>query len=163
MENLYEYRKRMLVRFQATVFDLEHAVDALPQRSWHMPLEPGGWSIHQVLVHLRDADAHAYLPRILRILAEDTPFVEDFDDSDWMAKHYNPNEPVGAILAEYRELRNKEIACLESMPADGWSRMGRHPTWGLRSIQWWVERSLAHCEEHLKQIQQSLAESIQEP
>ncbi len=160
MENLYEYRKRMLARFQAIVDDLEQAIDALSQAGWYRPLEPGGWSAHQVLVHLRDADAHAYLPRLLRILAEDTPFVEDFDDGSWMAGHYNPEEPIAAILAECRELRSREIACLERMSMDGWSRMGRHPGWGLRSIQWWVERSLAHSEEHLRQIRQSQTAGI---
>jgi len=155
MENLYAYRQRMLARFQAIVVDLEQAVDALAQKDWHSPLEPDGWSLHQVLVHLRDADAHAYLPRLLRILAVDTPFVEKFDDEGWMIEHYNPDEPVSSILAEYRELRSSEIACLESITPADWSRKGRHPTLGLRTIQWWVERSLAHSEEHLMQIQQS--------
>ena len=152
MEELWEYRQKMTDRFEAVVDDLEQAVENIPPQEYFSPLEPGGWNLHQVLVHLRDAEAHAFLPRIELILSQDHPYLENFDDEAWMAAHYDPAEPVKAVLDEYRRLRRRELKLLRLMPARSWSRAGLHPVQRVRSLQWWVEYSLSHAEEHLRQI-----------
>lgn len=118
----------------------------------HRPLKPGEWSPHRVLFHLRAAEAEAYAPRLRWILEHDQPELPDFDEGAWMAEHYDPQEPVQAILQTWQQIRRESARRLDGIPAKAWSRTGRHIYWGERTLQWWVERSLAHADEHRDQL-----------
>jgi hypothetical protein len=105
-------------------------------------------------------ERHAYSPRIERILAEDHPLLPAFDAEAWARRHYRQDEPLEEILEEYAALRQSELERLQSLPPGSWSRVGRHPVYGLRTLQWWVEKGLAHAEEHLGALQKSLEEPL---
>jgi hypothetical protein len=48
---------------------------------------------------------------------------------------------------------SRTVASLRAAPPEAWSRPSRHETYGAGfTAQTWVERSLAHIEEHLKAI-----------
>jgi hypothetical protein len=152
MEVLYEYRSQMLSRFAVIASEIAAAFEQIPPDARFTPLEPGGWSPHQVLAHLRDVEARAYASRFDRILREDCPALEAFDQTGWMREHYTPGEAAQQILSEYSDLRAKALERLKTITPADWSRSGRHPQWGTRTLQWWVEHSLAHAEEHLRQM-----------
>lgn len=152
MDQLKEYRQLLLKRYAAIGDELEQALAQIPIESQHTSLEGTQWSVHQIISHLRDSEAQAYLPRLERTLNEEMPVLERFDGTTWMREHYRPDEPTPAILADYRALREKELVRLESLPPGGWCRKARHPGWGVRTLQWLVEHSLAYTEMHLKQI-----------
>jgi hypothetical protein len=154
MEELYDYRQRMLERYAAIPDDFASRLVGLSQEACYLRLEPGGWNVHQVMAHVRDAEARAFLPRLERILNEDGPFLINFDQDAWMEAHYRVAEPLETILADFRDLRDRELDRLRKMSNDDWNRVGRHSSLGVRTLQWWVERNLAHNEEHLIQIEQ---------
>lgn len=152
MEELYEYRRELLDRFAATLKDWEAALCSLSPADMHTPRTAGGWSFHQALAHVRDVEAQALAPRIQCLtdqLAVDFPH---FDDQDWMEQHYRPDEPAEAILAELAALRARELDCLRSLSPQGWNRTARHPWHGVRTLMWWVERSLYHSMKHLDEV-----------
>jgi hypothetical protein len=150
MEQLREYRRGLLERTAAAVEQVRLAARA--SRDPHVLLEPGGWSLHQVLAHLRDVSEQVYPPRLHRILAEDDPLFEDFDAGAWLAAHYDPDEPLESILETFARLNLDAVTWLAELPAEAWNRPGTHPAYGTYTLQWWAERSLAHIEEHLAQI-----------
>jgi hypothetical protein len=150
MEELMEYRQRFLDKLEAAPEELRAAAAALPDP--RAPLEPGGWNAHQVLVHVRDVNGHVYPPRLYRILEEENPLFENFDGDAWMAAHYDPREPLEAILAECARQCAEVASRLRGLPAAAWNRPGTHPTYGTHPLQWWAERMLAHIQEHVAQI-----------
>jgi hypothetical protein len=152
MDELYDYRQRLLERYAAIPGEFASRLASLSQEARYRPLEPGGLNLHQVIAHLRDVEAQAFLPRLERILSEEVPLLSNFNQDAWMKSYYRAGEPLEAILAEFKGLRSRECGRLKNMPQNGWNRVGRHPVWGVRTLQWWVERSLAHNEEHLIQI-----------
>ncbi len=105
-----------------------------------------------MIFHLRAAEAEAFAPRLRRILEDDQPELADFDEGAWMAEHYEPEEPVQAILHAWQQVRRESARRLDGIPAQAWSRSGRHVYWGERTLLWWVERSLAHADEHRDQL-----------
>ncbi len=56
------------------------------------------------------------------------------------------------MLAEYRRLRETAWQMVKDLDAAGWSRLGRHPHFGRRTVQWWVERSLAAGQRALRRL-----------
>jgi hypothetical protein len=152
MEELYAYRRQIMAQARAQLQRLSAGVDIIEPGSMHTPLEEGGWSAHQVLVHMRDVEQQAFWPRVEDMLQHDQPDLQYFDEGAWMQEHYNEQEPVQAILAGFQEARMKMLAAVEGADTQGWSRSGRHPTQGLRTVQWWFEYALSHTEDHLAQM-----------
>jgi hypothetical protein len=151
MEELLEYRQRMLEKVAKAGEQLEAAVSRIKDTS--LPLETDGWNTHQLVAHMRDVNLQVYLPRLHRIVEEDNPQFENFDGEAWMADHYQPGEPIQKIVAEFGESCRSSAKWLAGLPVEAWNRSGRHLLIGKHSLQWWLERTLAHISEHLVQFE----------
>jgi len=149
MKELAAYRQALLERFTAIIGDMTRAAACVDQDGASGSEDWEAWNLHQVLAHLRDKEAQFYSLAIQRILNETWPQLAGFDSMGWMAGHYRPDEPISSILEEYARLRQLELDWLYSLSELDWNRLGWHPYWGWRTLQWWVEKSLAHARRHL--------------
>ena len=152
MEELLVYRQNLLTSLDNVVTELHQAAEAIPAEAWHTPLAPGQLTPHQVLAHLCALEAYAIVVRLRRILDEQQPYLPLFDDDDWMGAHYDPSEPVPVILDDYARLRQQELSWLRDLPPAAWNRTARHPWWGVRALQWWVEQALLVARQHYAQL-----------
>ncbi|MFC2063955.1 DinB family protein [Chloroflexota bacterium] len=157
MEELIEYRKRMIGRFAEAHEKISQAMSRFPDPN--VRLEKEGWNIHQIIAHIRDVNREVYLPRLRRIMAEEDPVFENFDGEDWMLNHYDPRESLDAIMAEFGEQCQTTADWLMELAPKSWNRSGSHPTIGTHTLQWWVERTLAHIIEHNHQLEELSAKS----
>ncbi len=149
---LHEYRQRLLELYAAQPGALRAAYAAIPPEARLRPLERDGWTPHQVLAHVRDVELQAFLPRIERILAEEDPALPDFDEGAWMEARYDPAEDHQAILEAFTKARARGSGLLRDLPPEGWNRCGRHPFFGRRTLQWWVEYAVSHAQDHISQL-----------
>ena len=155
MEQLNEYRQRLVERLEAATREFVAAVQAVARPK--SPLEAGGWNAHQIAVHTRDTHALVYGLRIRRTLAEENPLFENFDGEKWMAENYNGDEPLASILDGLTASVRETVASLRGLAPAGWARSSRHATLGEGfAVQTWAERALAHIEEHLASVRRAV-------
>jgi hypothetical protein len=147
---LHEYRKKLIARLGAATGEFVAACRAVKDPSH--PLEPGGWNLHQVAAHVRDVDAQVYGMRIRRTAQESSPLFENFDADEWVKSHYDSSEPLEKILAQFEAGLRELTGWLATLPDETWSRVSRHQVYGEFTFQTWVERALAHIEEHLETV-----------
>jgi hypothetical protein len=152
MEELLAYRQNLLTSLENVVGELRQAAASIPPAAWHTPPAPDQPAPHQVLAHLRAIESQAIAVRLRRVLDESEPYLPLFDDDGWMAAHYDPAEPVQSILDDYAHLRQQELSWLKDLPSAAWNRTARHPWWGVRALQWWVEQCLLIARQHLEQL-----------
>lgn len=162
MKELLEYRRDLIERYAAQPEALYREIAPFPSEDLHVPLERGGWSPHQIVAHIQAVELGAYLPRLLRLLEGqpgDDPVggrgrivLEDFDAMAWMTERYDPDVPLQDYLEAFDRGRAQGMTLIGDLPSGGWNRSGFHPTLGERTLQWWVERSVAHVDEHLAQL-----------
>jgi hypothetical protein len=150
MKELLEYRVKMIVRLAEAAREFRIACEAVSD-----PFEKieGEWTLHQIASHIRDTEKLVYGERIHQTLNENNPEFKDFNADAWMVEHYDPHEPLKDILDEF--IKNVDHLCktLRDLPQEAWSRESRHKTMGGElALQLWVERSLAHIEEHLRSL-----------
>lgn len=151
MEQLLEYRQRLLERFEQTARQFREAVETAT--SPEVPREAQDWSVHQIAAHTRDVEKMVYGLRVRRTLEEDNPLFENFDGEAWMREHYRADEPLASILDELADSVREAVAYLRGLAPEAWARESRHATYGAGfTTQTWVERALAHLEEHLKSV-----------
>jgi hypothetical protein len=151
---LYEYRANLLARTLAAAgeFCLLCQQSADPFR----PLSKNSWNVHQIAVHVRDVDRQVYGMRLRQAVAQEHPIFQNFDGEAWLSAHYDPAEPLEKILEEFQSRIHTLVGWLASLPPTAWSRLTRHEVYGEFAMQAWVERGLAHIEEHIRAISDEL-------
>ncbi len=143
MKELYEYREKLLNRLREAANEFCEICETFTDL--FMPVEEG-WNAHQIAFHVRDVNREVYGLRIRRTANETNPLFKNFDPNTWMAAHYNKDEDIQKITSEFNDLHNM----LAALPNEAWSRTSTHEALGPElTLQLWVERSLAHLEEHL--------------
>jgi hypothetical protein len=153
MKELREYREGLIERLAAAAREFRSACEAFDDPFAGMD---GGWSVHQVASHTRDVDRMVYGARVRRTLEEENPRFPNFDAEAWMADHYDRQEPLADVLNEFTASVTDLCKILRTAPREAWPRESSHESMGGGlTLQWWVERSLAHIEEHLRSLKGS--------
>jgi hypothetical protein len=148
MKELLEYREKLLARL------LEASQEfCLACESFVNPFEKikGEWTVHQIAAHTRDVEKFVYGERVRKTLSEDNPLFKSFDADGWMKEHYKQDETLKNILEDFKNSVQGLHQTLSTVKREDWSRLSRHESGGSElTLQVWVERGLAHVEEHLK-------------
>lgn len=153
MKELEEYRVSLMQRLEeaAKAFRTE----VLAVKAPYAPLGNDNWNVHQIAVHTRDVDKLVYGLRARQTAVEDNPEFPIFDGEAYMAEHYDSKESLIELLNSFVENVEALIELLRALPIEGWSRLSSHSTLGRGlTLQSWVEKDLAHIEEHLETVKQ---------
>jgi hypothetical protein len=151
MKELAEYRMNLMKRLEDSAKAFRDA--CLQANDPHAPLEEDGWSVHQIAVHTRDVDELVYGLRARRTAVEDNPEFLNFDGEAYMQANYNSSEPLDDVLGSFVRNVQALVEFLQPLALEAWSRVSRHRTLGTDlTLQSWVEKDLAHIEEHLKTV-----------
>jgi hypothetical protein len=151
MKELKEYRKSLMEKLEdaAKAFRAE----CLAAKDPYAPLAKDAWNVHQIAVHTRDVNELVYGLRARRTALEDNPEFQNFDGEAYMAEHYDSKESLSELLNGFVANVEALIELLRALPIEGWSRLSSHSTLGSGlTLQTWVEKNLAHIEEHLATV-----------
>jgi hypothetical protein len=95
--------------------------EGLTQSQLQPSPEPDGWSVNDVLAHLRAC--HDVLGgNLLRILAEDTPRWKGMNPRAWMKKTDYPPWEFAPAFEAFRRQRTELLAVREPLPPEAWER-----------------------------------------
>jgi hypothetical protein len=140
VDELPAYRKALLSALGCDIEQLRHIASGVPVQGWFRSGETGEGTPHYQLFHLWIVDNREFSVQVNRIMGQEIPLLEIFDADSWTASHYSPDTPIHLMIDSFSASRLAEIAMLEAASPADWSRLSRHPRWGVRTLQWWVER-----------------------
>jgi len=127
MKELTEYREKLIKRFDEAAGEFCAACEVVKDPFQKVA---DGWNLHQVASHTRDVQKLVYVRRIEQTLKEDVPLFENFEADEWMAAHYNPQEPLAGILDEFTNDVNELCVLLSGLTPRDWSRESNHVDFG---------------------------------
>jgi len=154
MKELNEYRTQLVNKLISVAKDFRSA--CLAVKDPYVPLEAGSWNVHQVAAHTRDVHQLVYGLRAQRTAQEDNPEFQNFDGDAYTREHYSADESLQEILDGFVQNVEALAVTLRALPPESWSRVSRHAKLGNGfTLQTWVERDLAHIEEHLETVQKA--------
>jgi uncharacterized damage-inducible protein DinB len=117
---------------------------------------PGTWSIHQIVVHLMDADAVA-VDRMKRVAAMNNPLLIGYDESAYIEK-LSPHEmSLDDCLALFDLNRRLMAGILRRLPDEAFDRTGVHNEAGKVTLGGLVESYIRHLDHHLAFIHKKRA------
>lgn len=125
-----------------------HGADA-----WRSRPADGRWSALEVLGHLAETDRAVFTPRLERLLAEPSPWLENVD----VARATGASgQAADALHREWSVLRAGLVARLRALRPADWARGGTHAVQGPYSIGEMVRRWADHDLAHRRQMSEAL-------
>jgi len=108
-------------------------------------------SAAEIVHHLADSETTSAL-RLRRLLVEDHPLIQGYDQDQYAAKlHYNERDLAPALEA-FRCARETTAQLLDLMTEEDWEREGTHSESGSYTTQDWLRIYAAHAHNHAAQI-----------
>ncbi len=144
--------RRARIRAISALPDLvARAVLGLGDAELDTPYRPGGWTVRQVVHHLADSHANAFI-RLRLALTEDEPVIKPYDQAAWARLPDAGSAPVAASLALLEGLHARWAALLEALPPEAFSRVAVHPEVGPITVDWILDQYAWHGRHHVAHI-----------
>jgi hypothetical protein len=154
---MYDSYRELVEALQATPETLAGLLQGVtPNQAREARGGDEGWSVIEVVCHLRDTEAFA-LQRLQTMRDEAQPVIGGFDQEAWARERDYASAELAAALAEFQSWRARHTAALAALSTEQWERIGQHLKLGPVSISNHTLHLVWHDAIHLAQIARQLA------
>jgi uncharacterized damage-inducible protein DinB len=146
-----EERAAHIARLAAVPAALASAISGLDDTALDMPYREGGWTVRQLVHHVADSHANAYI-RVKLALTEVDPTIKPYDQDAWVqladVREVSPLVSVGMVAAIHARLD----AALRAMQPEDFARGLMHPESGRMTLDMLVALYAWHGDHHVAHI-----------
>ena len=123
---MYDTPKDLLDALRATPTVLEALLrDCTQEQAQRARGGDEGWSVVEVICHLRDAEERA-LERMRAMRDQVDPFLPGYDQEQWAQERNYAAAQLSVALAAVVRVRSQHVAELAALASEDWERTGRH-------------------------------------
>lgn len=119
---------------------------------------PDKWSVAEIVAHLADAEL-AIAWRLRQVLTNNAIPIQAYDQDLWATTFNYARRDPRKSLANFRALREANLALLKSVPRKLWDNYGVHAERGNESVNHVVRMVAGHDLNHLQQVERILKAS----
>jgi hypothetical protein len=145
---MLDRREEILKTLRATPVVLRVLVSGVDDGQLRRRPAPEQWATIEVVGHLADTEERA-LARVRRMLGEDNPPLEPFDQKALAEQRRYLDLDLQGELDRLEELRRQHAAELEALDGRGWGRTGRHGEHGELSVELYETHVAAEEVDHM--------------
>ncbi len=146
-----EERAASIARIAALPAALAAALSGLSDAQFDLPYRDGGWTVRQLVHHVADSHANAFI-RLKLALTEQDPPIKAYDQDAWVeladVRDVSPMVSVAMTAA----IHERFAAVLRAMPPDDFARGMLHSENGRMSIDTLVALYAWHGDHHVAHI-----------
>src|SRR3954469_20606910 len=124
----------LIDKFEDGSRKLAKAVEHLDRNDLLAVPVPGKWSIQQLVVHMMDSDL-VLADRMKRVIAEDRPTLQAFDENLWMKNLHYELQSAPAAIELFALNRRMMTEVLRLLPDEAFSRKGVHSERGELTLE----------------------------
>ena len=146
-------RRRILESFGRSPALLCGALREFPRKMWLYKPATDRWSIHEIILHLADSEASAYI-FCRHFIAEPGSAPVEFDAVRWADSLGYFHQSTREALEIIRRLRRMTYQLLVTLPDPVWSHIV-HSKSGEVRLERWVELQEQHIPHHLGQMREN--------
>jgi uncharacterized damage-inducible protein DinB len=131
--------------------NLRAAVRGLSDSQFDTPYRPDGWTVRQVVHHVPDSHANAFI-RFKLALTEDTPTIKPYDEAAWATLEDARTTPIETSLSLVDGLHDRWVRILNAMSPSDFERKLNHPDNGIMSLDQMLALYTWHSRHHVGHI-----------
>ena len=147
-------RSQLIGRYRQGHSQLAEAVAGLSEAELDATPPDGGWSAREIVHHTADSELTAAI-RLRRLIAEDEPVIQGYDEELFARRLHYRERPIGPSLEAVRVARESCFALLDLLSGEEWARSGTHSDSGPYSVETWLGLYADHCHDHAAQIRRA--------
>lgn len=149
-------RRALIARYRDGHRAILAAVDGATEAELDARPADGGWTAREVVHHVADSELTSAI-RLRRLVAEEHPAIDGYDEAEFARRLYYSRRPIDASLEAIRAARLTTAELLDCLSEAEWARRGSHSQHGTYGMEDWLEIYAAHCHEHAEQIRRARA------
>jgi hypothetical protein len=115
---------------------------------------PEEWSAREVVHHMADSEVTAAI-RMRRLIAEDGPTIQGYDQEEYAQRLFYAERPIEASVEAVAAARKTTAEILDRLDEEQWARGGTHTESGPYGVEAWLEIYAAHAHDHAGQIRRA--------
>jgi uncharacterized damage-inducible protein DinB len=145
-------RRRCIDAIRETPAKFRAAVTGLSQAQIDTPYRDGGWTVRQLVHHLPESHANAFV-RFKLALTEDNPTIKPYNEDAWVKLPDVARAPIESSLTLLEALHQRWVTLLDVMKPEEFTRPLIHPEQGqitldrlLQMYAWHGPHHTAHVE-----------------
>src|SRR5438128_5407631 len=146
-----EERTELIAKYKDGYNQVAAALEGFPQDSLTAHPFAGKWSAAEIVHHLADSETTSGL-RLRRLLVEDHPLIQGYDQDEYAAKLQYTEREIAPSLEAFRAARATTAQLLDLMAEEDWQREGTHSESGSYNAEDWLRIYAAHAHNHAAQI-----------
>ena len=131
--------------------DLEMAVTNLDEFQLDTPYREGGWTVKQLVHHVADSHANAYI-RFKLGLTEDNPPVKPYNEKEWALLNDVQTVPINVSLTWLHAMHQRWVATISDLADEQWQRTVLHPQHNEISLWFLLGMYAWHGKHHIAHI-----------
>jgi hypothetical protein len=151
-----ESRAELVERLSSVPATIIRLVSDRTADDLRQPGQDAGVGVVEILCDLQDWEEITGA-RVARILYEDTPKLESYDDSLWSIEHDYAARNSDDVIEAFIRLRANLVETLSRLDDESWQRTAQLADHGQVTIAWLMEQVVAHDEQHIAEIMEALA------
>lgn len=141
--------RAIIDQFEAGGPILRKAVAGLTPDELKRRVEPGQWSIQEIVIHLVDSDELA-IDRMKRIVCEDNPAQLYADETAYIERLFPHEQSLDDALTMFEVGRRQFARVLRKLPDSAFERSGTHNKKGRVTLAEMVQSYVDHVKDHMK-------------
>jgi uncharacterized damage-inducible protein DinB len=152
-------RRKHITLMQRTLDTLGSVIQYItPEQASELTDGPDGWSVLEVLCHLRDFD-EIFFRRARRILNEDYPSLAHYDHGALAEERRYREQDLTQVYVDLVKSRREFVEFFLDLTPEQWDRAGRHPEYGHYTLTDAVMQVGHHDANHIEQITRILSQT----
>ena len=116
------------------------------------------WSPANIIHHIADAEAHFYV-RYLRVLTENVPTTEFFDENVYPELLHYEKRDVNASIALIEGIRAASVSLFNNFKEEDWQRKGLTSDGNEFVLIALIKKARSHINDHANQLSSALETS----
>ena len=141
-----------LGQLQVTADILRMLMEGLSVEDTVWKAGPDRFSIAETLEHLSHAEGHCFRERVERMVEEDNPALEVYDQEAHFASGQYSGRTAEDSFDHFEEQRELNVEYLSELPDSAADRSGRHPELGEITVSHLLNEWAFHDLGHIRQI-----------
>jgi hypothetical protein len=152
-----ERRHELIAQYREGPGVIDELVGGLSEEDLDRAPADGGWTAREVVHHLADSEMTSAV-RVRKLLAEDDPTIQGYDEEEFARRLHYTSRPVAGSLASLRASRESTADLLDLLAEADWSRSGTHTESGPGySVEQWLGIYASHAHDHAGQIRKAVS------
>jgi hypothetical protein len=147
-------RQSLIARYKAGYAEVAAALKGIGPEELNWRPGPTEWSAREVVHHLADSETVAGI-RLRRLLAEDKPLIQGYDQEEYARRLRYQDRPMEPSLQAFESARATAAQLMDLMTDADWQRAGTHSEMGAYSAERFLQVYAAHAHDHAAQIRKN--------